>query len=655
MPRRGLLVSLVLLVLVARGAALGQQNETRLWKDSSGKFQIRATLIEQTATAVRLHTADGREIAVPLARLSQEDQDYLKSLNASADDPFAGGTPMPAAAAAAAPAASSAALPGTLRAAAESPSAGEEMALPGTGNTLDMGAAPASAPFVPDPQPAAPAVAAGVAPVSPVDAYDKVSTPVLASGAESRFLLSIGRHKSGSSPETRGRIYVVNLAGKKADLVWDFTNAVRVWDHDPASGRTLVVDKLDQFQRGGELVLVQGLMTGSPKSLFRRTLPGAGKPGFAPQVEWAKLLSGSHVAAIVDRVLCVWDLPAAKLLYRVETASASEPPVFSGSQRYMAIPQSGKVVIVETASGTVRRSLATGSTLTPGAAFDPTGGLLAVCFSNQYQVWDVAADKTVSQATTTDHLGSHPIHWIGPKMFRGALGDAVQLDLGMSVWKYSSSASTEPIMVGDKFLVATTSQNCGLASVKIPHASAQKAVEALQRAGDGAMLVRAGSAVAIAVESTAPVDQAEIEASLGQAAEKAGWKVSRSAPVTLVAKIGRGETQQLQFRSMRGAPNAVSTASLTPFTAELQIRSGSNVLWTRATENRIPPLLHLNEGETVQDAVKRYEKPDPGFFSRLDLPPRIPKPEITAQVGRSVLTGDQWQDLKLNPTRPKSR
>ncbi|MCU0873252.1 MAG: SHD1 domain-containing protein [Pirellulaceae bacterium] len=652
MPRQGLLVILVLLALSARDAALGQQNETRLWKDSTGKFQIRAVLLEQTATAVRLHTADGREVSVPLARLSQEDLDYLKTLTVPADNPFAGGKPLPGAAA---PAASSAALPGTLRAVAESPSAGEEMALPGTGNTLDPGAAPASAPFVPDPSPAAPRVAAGVAPVSPVDPYDKVSAPVLAGGAESRFLVSIGRHKSGSSPETRGRIYLVDLAGKKADLVWDYPHAVRVWDHDPASGRTLVVDKLDQFQRGGELVMVQGLTTGSPKPLYRRTLPGAGKPGFAPQVEWAKLLSGSHVAAIVDRVLCVWDLPAAKLLYRVETASSSEPPVFSGSQRYMAIPQSGKVVIVDTATGTVRKSLATGSTLTPGAAFDSTGGLLAVCFSNQYQVWDVAADKTVSQATTTDHLGSHPIHWIGPKLFRGALGDAVQLDLGMSVWKYSTSASTEPILVGDKFLVATTSQNCALASVPIPHASAQKAVDALKRAGDAAMLVRPGSAVAIAVESAGPVDQAQIEASLGQAAEKAGWKVSRSGPVTLVAKIGRGETQQLQFRSMRGAPNTVSTASLTPFTAELQIRSGANVLWTRSTENRIPSLLHLNEGETVQDAVKRYEKPDPDFFSRLDLPPRIPKPEIAAQVGLSVLTGDQWQDLKLNTARPKSR
>jgi hypothetical protein len=629
---------------------LGQANEPRLWKDASGKFQVRAMLIEQTATAVRLHTADGREISVPLQRLSQVDQDYLKTLTAPADNPFAGGRPVPGSGAARASPASGA--PGTLRGGPESKSAGEEMALPGTGTTLDLASAPASAMLVPDPQPDVPTLAAAVVPVSVVDAYDKVAVPVPADFAEGRFLVSIGRNVSGRPQETRGRIYAVSLKQRKAAVVWDQPQAVAVLDHDPASDRTLIVNKLDQFQRGGELVMMQGLATGNAQPLYRRTLPGAGKPGFAPKVEWARLLSGSHAAAMVDGVLHVWDLPAAKLVYRVEKVSAAEPPVFSGSQLYMAIPQSGKVVIVDTATGTIRRSLATGSTLTPGAAFHPGGRLLAICFSNQYQVWDCVEDKVVTEATTTDHLGSHPIHWLGPKVFRAALGDAVHLDVGMSVWKYTAATATEPIVVGNSLLIATTSQNCGLACVGIPHPSAEKSIEHLLRGGDAAMLVRPGSAVAIAVEAAESVDQAAITAALSQAAEKAGWKVNERAPITLVAKIGRGKMQQLQFRSMGGDSRNVSTASLTPFTAQLEIRSGKDVLWTRSTVNHVPTLLHLQEGETVQDAVKRYEKPDPGFFSRLTLPPRIPRPEVSAKVGRSVLQNGQWQDLNVSQPRP---
>jgi hypothetical protein len=644
MQRSSLFVIVVSVVFFCTPfAALGQGNEQRLWKDATGKFQIRATLIEQTATAVRLHTADGREVSVPIQRLSQADQDYLKLLSAPADNPFSGGKPAPGPS----PAKSSpsAGRSGGLRTAPESKSGGEEMALPGTGTTVDLSSSSASDPFVPDPRPDTPALPAAIVPVSTVDAYDKVSVPVPANLAEGRFLVSIGRNKSGRPQETRGRIFSVGLASKKADLVWDHPRAVRVWDHDAASGRTLIVNNLDQFQRGGELVMLQGVEGGNAAPLYRRTLPGAGQPGFAPQVEWARLLSGSHVAAIVNDVLYVWDLPAAKLLYRVEKVSPREPPILSGNQVFMAIPQGGRVVIVDTASGKVCRSIATGSTLAPGVAFNPSGRVVAICFSNQYLVWDCVADKPLSQATTTDHLGSHPIHWIAPKMFRTALGDAVHLDLGMSVWKYTTQLSTEPVLVGNMLLTATTSGECALACVEIPHASVKKSIDRLMHAGDAAMLVRPGSAVAVAVETTEQVDRAAIQASLSEAAEKAGWKVSDRAPITLVAKIGRGTTQQLQFQSMGPGPRTKSTASLTPFTAELQIRSGSEVLWTRSTMNHIPMLLHLQEGETVQDAVKRFEKPDPGFFSRLDLPPRIPKPEIMSQVGMSVLKGGQWQDL----------
>jgi hypothetical protein len=365
------------------------------------------------------------------------------------------------------------------------------------------------------------------------------------------------------------------------------------------------------------------------------------------------LLSGSHAAVIVDRVLYVWNLPAGKLVYRIEDVAASEPPAFSGNQVYMAIPQGGKLTLVETATGTVRRSLATGNTLRPGAGFHPQGKLLALCFSNQYQVWDSEQGSIVSEATTTEHLGSHPVHWITPKMFRAPSGDVVHVDLGMSVWAYTSSASTDPAVVGDKMLTATTSQNCSVSSVVVPHAAALMSADQLLQAGDAAMLVRPGSTVSITVEGPDPADQTAIRASLAESAAKAGWKVADNAPITLVAKIGRGKTEQLNFRSLGSGSRTTSKASLTPFTADLEIRRDATVLWKRSTVNRIPPLLQLKEGETVQDAVRRYEKPDAAFFARLNLPPRILKPEITSQVGRSILKDGEWRDV--NPSRAKPR
>ena len=134
----------------------------------------------------------------------------------------------------------------------------------------------------------------------------------------------------------------MNLASRKSDLLWDYPSAVRVLDHDAPSGRTLVVDKLDQFQRGGELVVLEGVDTGGPKPLYRRQLPGAGKAGFAPQLEWARLLSGSHAADRGSRVARLGPARREAHLPR-RRRSRSEPPALSGNQLYMAVSQGGKV------------------------------------------------------------------------------------------------------------------------------------------------------------------------------------------------------------------------------------------------------------------------------------------------------------------------
>lgn len=526
----------------------------------------------------------------------------------------------------------------------ESASVGPTMALPGAGNAINlMGEPTEDVALGPDPFPAVSSVPAAAVPLPPTDAYDKLGGPILV--GDNRFVVSIGRNKSGSPEETRGRLAVVGLAKGSVDVVWDKPQALKVLGHHQPTGRTLIVDALDQFQRAGELVMLEGVAEGTPRELYRRALPGLGKAGFQPMVEWAQMLSGSHIAAIVDGQLLVWDLPAAQLLYSIANVRATEPPAFSGSQRYMAVPHGGSVSILETATGALVRTFETGQSVTAGVAFHPNGGFVAVCSSNQYLVWDWLEDRVVSQAVTTDQLGSFPIAWLNPTQFRTALGSVIDLDLGMPVWKYHLGAAASPHLIGNTLVTVATSPKATLVALAVPHPAAEQALRKLMGAGDEAMLVRPGSKVAIAVEGVTGDDATAVEQALAAAAEKAGWKVSRRAPVTLVARIGRGEQQQLNYRMMGSGSRNTSTATLTPFTADLEIRSGQGVLWQRSSTNHVPSLLRLEEGETVQDAVTRYEKPDPGFFGRLQLPPRIPKPDVADQIGMSSLSNGTWMDI----------
>ena len=83
----------------------------------------------------------------------------------------------------------------------------------------------------------------------------------------------------------------------------------------------------------------------------------------------------------------------------------------------------------------------------------------------------------------------------------------------------------------------------------------------------------------MAVEATEGVSREAIVQALSEAVKRTGWKVSERAGTTIVAIIGRGETRQLEYRSgpRRGAGGNVQTASITPFTARLEIRQGNQV------------------------------------------------------------------------------
>jgi hypothetical protein len=59
----------------------------RVWIDSTGQHRITATLIRATQDAVLLLTDEGRQLTVPLAKLSAADREYLRGLTAAAHEP----------------------------------------------------------------------------------------------------------------------------------------------------------------------------------------------------------------------------------------------------------------------------------------------------------------------------------------------------------------------------------------------------------------------------------------------------------------------------------------------------------------------------------------------------------------------------------------
>jgi hypothetical protein len=66
-------------------ASLFAQNGIREWSDSTGKHKIKGRLVEVRDGVAYLKTSEGKSVNVPVARLSEADQEFIRS---NSDNPF---------------------------------------------------------------------------------------------------------------------------------------------------------------------------------------------------------------------------------------------------------------------------------------------------------------------------------------------------------------------------------------------------------------------------------------------------------------------------------------------------------------------------------------------------------------------------------------
>jgi hypothetical protein len=70
-------------------ATNGVKGALRTWSDASGGHKVEARFVNKTATDVTIVTDAGREITLPIEKLSNEDQAFLKSIPSEVPNPFA--------------------------------------------------------------------------------------------------------------------------------------------------------------------------------------------------------------------------------------------------------------------------------------------------------------------------------------------------------------------------------------------------------------------------------------------------------------------------------------------------------------------------------------------------------------------------------------
>ena len=635
--------------------AVRAEDTKRTWSDATGKFTIDATLVDRTEKDVRLQKADGRIVSVPISKLSQPDQEFLAAqAKNEADNPFAGGelpdmksAPKPRVVA-----------PGVLA----SFQCADVANLTSKGADVVLQPNLPFASLSPDPGPDRPTWRNFSIVVPSESHYERMKTPIMV-GSSGKFAAAINQYPNYSRPEKYGRVYLARYGDLKPKLIIDAAESIELLDHHPSSGLTLaVVHKESDTRGGGQFCVIEGLEEGNAAVVLRRVIPSMGSSSSLPRIEWAKLIDEDHVVAYLDRKLACWNLTDNELVYVIDRMPRQID--LSPGREYLAIGQSKKVVFVSSVTGESLASfdLATAS-LTPEVCFDPSGTRLAIGSGNELSLLDLRNGNVEKDFKLMKHIGDL-IGWVSEQQLLTASAGLIDFELEMPIWDYSG-VQRDSIVIDGGLVRFQSATEKTMFALEAPHGPAQAVAKKLAAGGDSIYIIEPGTEVSFTIEATAEADEAQIRQSLEKAATRVGWVVTDNATTKLIAKIGRGKREEVEYYSYKSVPDErfprsrlgfgslgprksvreTTKASITPFTMSFEVQRNGQTLWRRQSRNHLPQTLYLQENQTLQEAISQYEKPTERYFEYVSLPERIPKPEVSKMIGRSHVYKDHWNDM----------
>jgi hypothetical protein len=622
----GLFITILGLASLANG-----EEKSRVWRDKSGQFEVDAVLLKHEGDKVSLRKEDGRVISVPVSALSAADQQYVKEQ--AADNPFAGGSVEPAGAPeTTASSEDRLANPGTV----------EE--LPTNGAKIFLKVLESIPPLAPDPLPyQLPEFEQFVRPIDKFDAYTRSSPPLLLDLETSTYGISVHRVGNTVNDAHFGRVYLVNPKERRAKTAMDRKETFKLLDHHIPSRVTLGIAGVDgSTERGGDLVLVEQLVDGKPHATVRWHLPGWDTNGFKPKVEYAKLLDGHNAIIKVNDTVYHWDLKTGKCHFQTDRVTYNHQVVSPGG-KYLAIPVSKGCRIIDIAKGELVGTIPFPSTLNAEAHFSPDGTRLALVGGNNYVVWDLAKAEFQSEAKVGTVSGKF-IGWIDNRYLLTELGGLVDPQLGIAVWKYYIPGPLKKITTGGGIVFTMTYDVTMVNCLPIPHRPALQMIERL--VGDNtAALVGPNTPVSIEVAAPAGIDTAPLKVAFATAAEKAGWKPAVNSEVTLTATITKGDPQKVYYRSLHTSIfGRHDEVVLEPYLLALKIESGGKIIWSRSPTRMIPTVLHMERGESLQDALDKYKTVNSDYIRYVNFPAKILKPEIARSLRTTRIDDGVWVD-----------
>lgn len=625
----------------------GGKRPVRTWTDATGKFKTKARLIALDGDEVTLETEAGKTITMNLAKLSDADQAMARKIAArmerdaaaGADDanPFAGGDPGPPSVKPARQAAIEAGDWSECRSVV--PAAPE-------GWSVSVGAAPAAEKLASKP------IALPSSGKNEQNRFfEKVDGLLLARGA-ARGCVVIHDAHPGRAAETS--IVPVDLAAGKAGAAMGWPSTLRPVDIDP-EGKA-VLGRADQMFAQGNAAPALGVWRISAGTFEEVRVwsphPTGEAHGTAPS--FAAFVDEDHVVCVTfPGSLVLWKVSAGKAVYRMEIAHGSTPAV-SPDGKVLAAAVQGGVYLFDALSGDTLARLP-GSDIPGGTlSFRPDGGQVASLSPQRLLVWNLAAGDVYRDIFFPAAIGVDAVDWLFGGYILAGGTTLVDLERRIVLWRYQHDGaapfSRGYAERGGRMWCALGDGTGGRAIYpsRLPHDEAMKTAAGL----DPARLLAVVPGSTFSVETriqAAPDELARVRAALEGALASAGMKVGAGGLV-LEAITETGESREMSYRSF-GLDRTAQTVRVTDQISRLRIVENGKTIWEAMAVGGAPAVLQIKEGETIEQALAPYRKPNLTFFEGVTVPREVARGADAGAYGFSRITPQGIQPAPTPPIR----
>lgn len=359
-------------------------------------------------------------------------------------------------------------------------------------------------------------------------------------------------------------------------------------------------------------------------------------------------------------LLTLWNVPGRKAVYKLDISGNGAPAVSPGG-RYVAVPVADAVVVLEALSGETAARLPGAPVGTSALAFSPDGKRLAAAAAQQIVVWDLESGTQTHDFTLAAPSLAGTLAWIEPGQLLLGGTDLVDLERRVVLWRYAAAGQPAQAVrhgaKGTEVLRAAASLDRAtraLVPLRLPHDGARKMAAALDAAK--ILALGPGSAVSLDVRvQGTPAEQQAVRADLAGRLAAAGLVARDGAPLVLQAMTETGETEEISYRTF-GSPNRDGEkVSVTKQISRLRIYEGQRLLWESSTTTGAPGFLQTKEGQSIQEALAPYQKPNLAFFAGAVLPRYLARAGEGGTYGTSEVSPQGLRDSGPPPVGPGGR